>query len=328
MDIIRILKLAEEIKNFPLHKCSPSDDPDKCTAALYGFRDITTLFINHIHLLNDNFINEKIQIINTKPDLITEAYDLKSELCFIIDYIEENKYNFELTKKIVITKEQSNTIYGYIYDALFSISANILPNHCEGLGLEKGTVDEAFKSKKNYIIARIGHLQPNDIYSLAKKIRSKSDELDDYLKKIENSIPTNIISKFDDIEQTIVEEIQKAEFLIWIAVAWFTNGTILESLQIKQREGLNIQLILNDDDNNSRLKPHIQENFEAYFVPTNMPLLHHKFCIIDLKKMITGSYNWTYKANFNNENIILINDISTVRDFSMRFIEIKKELLF
>ena len=28
--------------------------------------------------------------------------------------------------------------------------------------------------------------------------------------------------------------------------------------------------------------------------------MHHKFCVVDLKKVIHGSYNWTKKAQYNN----------------------------
>lgn len=50
--------------------------------------------------------------------------------------------------------------------------------------------------------------------------------------------------------------------------------------------------------------------------------MHHKFCIIDLKKVITGSFNWTEKANFNFENIKIIESREKAEDFASRFIQI------
>ena len=52
-------------------------------------------------------------------------------------------------------------------------------------------------------------------------------------------------------------------------------------------------------------------------------LMHNKFCIIDERIIITGSYNWTNKANKeNNENIVIIKDdielASQLRDLSVR----------
>ena len=37
-------------------------------------------------------------------------------------------------------------------------------------------------------------------------------------------------------------------------------------------------------------------------------IMHNKFCIIDHKTVITGSYNWTRKAKTNDENITVTKD--------------------
>jgi len=36
--------------------------------------------------------------------------------------------------------------------------------------------------------------------------------------------------------------------------------------------------------------------------------MHNKFCVIDSKTVVTGSYNWTKKAQSNYENITIIKD--------------------
>jgi len=37
-------------------------------------------------------------------------------------------------------------------------------------------------------------------------------------------------------------------------------------------------------------------------------LMHNKFCVIDGKHVITGSYNWTHRAKSNDENITVFSD--------------------
>ena len=32
-------------------------------------------------------------------------------------------------------------------------------------------------------------------------------------------------------------------------------------------------------------------------------MMHNKFCVIDRSTVINGSYNWSYKARQNHENI-------------------------
>ena len=47
-------------------------------------------------------------------------------------------------------------------------------------------------------------------------------------------------------------------------------------------------------------------------------LMHQKFCIIDSKVVINGSYNWTYYAeNHNRENVVIL-DNPLVVDFFLQ----------
>ncbi|WP_338562985.1 phospholipase D-like domain-containing protein [Acinetobacter sp. KS-LM10] len=66
--------------------------------------------------------------------------------------------------------------------------------------------------------------------------------------------------------------------------------------------------MVNDDELNYKKSCDFHKVGMEYhqFSPINNSyknLMHHKFCIIDLKKVITDSFNWTEKANFNFENI-------------------------
>ena len=102
---------------------------------------------------------------------------------------------------------------------------------------------------------------------------------------------------------------EKSKYIIWVAVAWFTDRDLANILYKKAKQGVNIQIVLNDDKINSTLKEKLKEHFEVYFAPSNdkfSKLMHNKFCIIDLEKVIHGSYNWTNKAQYNNETISFI----------------------
>ena len=46
--------------------------------------------------------------------------------------------------------------------------------------------------------------------------------------------------------------------------------------------------------------------------------MHNKFCVID-DKVITGSYNWTYHANKNRENIIIVDEPGVVDSYCEQF---------
>ena len=48
--------------------------------------------------------------------------------------------------------------------------------------------------------------------------------------------------------------------------------------------------------------------------------MHNKYCVIDEKIVITGSFNWTAKAvSLNHENIVIIRDEYVAKQFKANF---------
>ena len=135
---------------------------------------------------------------------------------------------------------------------------------------------------------------------------------------------------FENIERSIIETINSAQFSIWVAVAWFTNRNIAQALFDKTRAGLNVRLlVLNDEINNAGERPIIYERIAdtrrcspkgAY-----QNIMHNKFCIIDLKTVIHGSYNYTNKANFNNESISIETSRQIAEQYASQFIKLYNE---
>ncbi len=114
---------------------------------------------------------------------------------------------------------------------------------------------------------------------------------------------------FDNIREVIRAEIGKAQSEICVAVPWFTDGDLLAALVQRAKNKVVIRLITIEDDIN-----------RAHGVDTNLlqssggkvykimhdgesSMMHNKFCVIDRNTVITGSYNWSRKAQLNNENI-------------------------
>lgn len=119
---------------------------------------------------------------------------------------------------------------------------------------------------------------------------------------------------FSNIADRISSELSQAESSIYIAVAWLTNRDLFNILVDKAKSGVTVQLLLSNDEINqnslldfSRLKI---GNSVAYLVGDGKSdLMHNKFCVIDRRVVMTGSYNWSYKAEKNNhENIVITSD--------------------
>jgi phosphatidylserine/phosphatidylglycerophosphate/cardiolipin synthase-like enzyme len=53
-------------------------------------------------------------------------------------------------------------------------------------------------------------------------------------------------------------------------------------------------------------------------------IMHHKFCVIDINTVISGSYNWTNKAQFNDESIDIKYSRESTEPYAKKFIDLKK----
>lgn len=126
-------------------------------------------------------------------------------------------------------------------------------------------------------------------------------------------LPENVVVTpvFEDIEKQVIQHINSAKYSIWVAVAWITSRSILKALYKQHLNGLNVRIVVNDDETTAKYGLPIERTGIEYYkvAPRNEDFkntMHHKFCVIDLKKVVTGSFNWTMKASFNNENITII----------------------
>lgn len=128
---------------------------------------------------------------------------------------------------------------------------------------------------------------------------------------------------FNDIENQITRYIDSANNRIYVAVAWFTNQVLFDCLIAALKRNVKVKvLVLNDILNRSEFGldfGNLETNgAEVWLSKPAMSLMHNKFCVID-ENVITGSYNWTYYANKNSENIIISDDVDLVTDYCEQF---------
>lgn len=82
-------KLADEIEQFPLGNCGPSDDPDKQYAYCSAFRDVAKRFVSAVKRIGDPDISSLVTELDTSPEYITQAHDLRGNLYVVIDALRE-----------------------------------------------------------------------------------------------------------------------------------------------------------------------------------------------------------------------------------------------
>lgn len=126
-----------------------------------------------------------------------------------------------------------------------------------------------------------------------------------------------------EIFRFLSNEIEKAKISVKVALAWFTDPDLLKLLLNKKgNDKIEVSIILFNDGINRILTDlnlmgdsvRFSNQFKFDYI------MHHKFCIIDDSKVITGSYNWTVKARrYNKENIVLIEDKDIALEFGREF---------
>lgn len=133
------------------------------------------------------------------------------------------------------------------------------------------------------------------------------------------------------IQNAIQKELFAAQSSIKIAVAWFTNDLLFQPLLLKLQAGVSVEIILNDDEIN-----HSEEeglDFDEFITLGGIlrwnkakQLMHQKYCVIDDKVVISGSYNWTNKAEYNDELVSIYKDETpTIEFYNNHFSTLQKK---
>ena len=134
---------------------------------------------------------------------------------------------------------------------------------------------------------------------------------------------------FDEIKDTIIQGIRNANYIIWAAVAWFTDVEIFNEIKLRKEAGVSVRIITSDESSNYHIMKDIESNFDLTKVPLKgnylSNRLHDKFCIIDLEYVMHGSYNWSKNARQNDETLATALDRDFVKKFADEFMRLYNE---
>ena len=229
-------------------------------------------------------------------------------------------------------------------DALYAISEQIgsirlydyfyLVAECKSNGIDAKSFFRSIymnaSEEVQYQMWKDGYVESCPANLLIADIASEKEEtvkqIDvDYGEKL-----THCEAYFDNIQDVVVGHLQKAKNSIKVAMAWFTNPVIFNTLLRACKRGVELELLINNDLINNRpnglpFNKLIQAEAKLYIAepPT---LIHNKFCIIDDQIVIDGSYNWTILAERNNdENIVVIENGTAIDSFIRAFDQLTRK---
>ncbi|MBF8279484.1 MAG: hypothetical protein HW385_916 [candidate division NC10 bacterium] len=184
---------------------------------------------------------------------------------------------------------------------------------------------EAFKDKRRWLVSR-------EAFERYREERSRPEvpaqEIEPGTPVLSEMKPNQIACFFSpggEIRKVIRDELDRAREEIRVAMYDLTMRTLARALERAHRRGVAIRILFDRIQAEGPFSKYryLQkrgidcriERFEGVF--------HHKFCVIDHRRVLTGSYNWTASAEFRNqENLVWIAEPGVAEGFARKFEEL------
>lgn len=137
----------------------------------------------------------------------------------------------------------------------------------------------------------------------------------------------DLITNGTEIKQRIISELNNARQCIYVAMAYFTDREIAMAIIGARNRNIAVDIILSSNSQNETVKLMLKGagiSVHAFETGDTRGIMHHKFCLIDNRISINGSYNYSLNASTNNvENIQVSDDYSTYSQFLSEFERLK-----
>lgn len=121
----------------------------------------------------------------------------------------------------------------------------------------------------------------------------------------------------------LISFIGLAEKQVDIAVFSLTHSAIAEAIiKAKAKPEMKIRMIVDREQATAESSkiPDLKAAGIEVKIGLAKSMTHHKFTIVDLKRLETGSYNYTFNATNNNlENQVYLSEETTVKRYSDEF---------
>ena len=122
----------------------------------------------------------------------------------------------------------------------------------------------------------------------------------------------------------ILDAISSAHDTIRVQAYSFTARPIAEALVEAHRRGVDVAVIVDKSQNSERysVMSLLSEANIPLYVDYCCAIAHNKVMVIDGKKVVTGSYNFTQSAELRNaENLLVIDDTKMAKAYLDNWIE-------
>lgn len=131
-------------------------------------------------------------------------------------------------------------------------------------------------------------------------------------------------------KSAIITQLRAAISSIKICVFTVSDNDIAVEILSAHHRGISVKILTDNDksfDRGSDIEM-LHNNNVSIKIDRTEYHMHHKFCIIDKKTLLTGSYNWTRSAaDRNQENILVTQNPLLVKSFLGEFEKLSDQLI-
>jgi len=113
----------------------------------------------------------------------------------------------------------------------------------------------------------------------------------------------------DGCADRLIDEIRASTSTTHVAIAYFSHYDIADALIEAHARGIDVKVLVeaNTDGINDDVVKRLRSAGVPLLYDSNPNLMHHKFTVVDGQTVLTGSFNYTYFADTeNNENLVVL----------------------
>jgi phosphatidylserine/phosphatidylglycerophosphate/cardiolipin synthase-like enzyme len=159
------------------------------------------------------------------------------------------------------------------------------------------------------------------MFSQPKQFSQKHLSVKRYFSQLKFNLPILVSHRQKDVK--LISFIGLAETQLDIAIFSLTHSGIADAIvKAKSKPNMKIRMIVDREQAvaESSKVPYLKAAGIDIRIGFAKSMTHNKFTIVDLKRLETGSYNYTFNATNNNlENQVYLSEESTVKRFSAEF---------
>lgn len=125
------------------------------------------------------------------------------------------------------------------------------------------------------------------------------------------------------LQDRVSAELRLARRTIDVAMFHFTSERLARALAARRRDGLRVRVLLDETQADPDFVRRLREGGVdvRHAVPKDEGArFHHKFAVLDEGRVLTGSYNWTYRADLaSDENLVILRDAAAAAKYHAEF---------